>query len=479
MKKIYKYLSFILVCLILVSVSACGKGDKPEKTTSDVTTPEVTTPEATTPEVTTPEATTPSPTTPKVEEIDYVSQLKLDMNSNRVRAKVTTKLHIDGDTTHFYISDDSFEGDVLKARYLAINTPESTGKIEAYGKTASEFTKERVQNATSIIIESDTETWNADSTGDRYMVWVWYRLSENDEYRNLNLEILQNGLAIASNTANNSYGTICVKALEQAKALKLYCHSGKKDPNMYYGDAIELTLKELRTNIELYKDKKVAFEANIYKSYDNTIYLEEFDPETNMYYGITAYLGYGANGDLLSICSVGNRVRMVGSCQYYEAGGTYQIADLKYRAMKPNDPNNVQKIGEGFAGAYPLTTADHFVNGKVTVEKVDGEISIPVVADYAKLAVHTTISMENLQIVDIYTTTNAESSSKGAMTFTCKVDGITVSVRTVVLKDSDGNLLTEEDFEGKVINVRGVVDYYDGQYQIKVFSINDITFNNN
>ena len=42
--------------------------------------------------------------------------------------------------------------------------------------------------------------WDPDSTGDRYLCWVWYRTSEDAEYRNLNIEILQNGLAIALGT---------------------------------------------------------------------------------------------------------------------------------------------------------------------------------------------------------------------------------------------------------------------------------------
>jgi micrococcal nuclease len=93
-------------------------------------------------------------------EVDYVSELKLDMNTSSLKAEVTVKSHIDGDTTHFYVDKTVNETGVLKARYLAINTPESTGKIEEWGKAASKFTKEKLSNATSIIIESDNEQWN-------------------------------------------------------------------------------------------------------------------------------------------------------------------------------------------------------------------------------------------------------------------------------------------------------------------------------
>ena len=133
--------------------------------------------------------------------------------------EVTVKTYIDGDTTHFYVPTSVSENGLLKARYLAVNTPESTGKIEEYGKKASNFTKEKLSQATSIIIESDNSTWNPDSTGDRYLVWVWYKTADMEEYRNLNVEILQNGLAIANNSSNNQYGRFCSSAIDQAKAL--------------------------------------------------------------------------------------------------------------------------------------------------------------------------------------------------------------------------------------------------------------------
>ena len=135
--------------------------------------------------------------------IDYASSVKLDLNSSEtMKIKAEVKLFVDGDTTHFYVDKSIVESGVLKARYLSINTPESTGKIEEYGKAASNYTKETLSKATSIYLESDDNKLNADSTGDRYLVWVWYKTSDSEEYRNLNIEILQRGLAIASSSAN-------------------------------------------------------------------------------------------------------------------------------------------------------------------------------------------------------------------------------------------------------------------------------------
>ena len=417
------------------------------------------------------DTTAPSVTEPVIEEVDYAGQVKLNMNTATAKTEATVKQFIDGDTTHFIVPASVMPNGVLKARYLAINTPESTGKIEEYGKKASNFTKEKLSSASSIIIESENGTWNADSTGDRYLVWIWYRTSESEEYRNLNLEILQNGLAIANASATSRYGEAAVAAINQAKAQKLNVHSGQKDPDFYYGEAIELTLKELRTNIDAYNGMKVAFKGIITKNNANTIYIEDYDSETDMYYGMAVYYGYNLNGAGLEIISVGNEARIVGTVQYYEAGGTYQVSDLNYRMMKPDDPNNIQLISAGNEPAYVLTDPDTFVNGEVTVALEEETIT----ESYAALAMNTSVEIQNLYVMDAYTTKNEDSASKGAFTLYCRVNGIPVTVRTVVLHDEDGNLVKQDAYLGRTINVKGIVDYFSGDYQIKVFSPKDIT----
>ena len=402
--------------------------------------------------------------------VDYVSQLKLDMNTDTLKQDVTVKSFIDGDTVHFYVPESVNSSGVLKARFLAVNTPESTGKIEEYGKKASAFTREKLTAATSIIIESDTSVWNPDSTGDRYLVWVWYKTAEMDEYRNLNLEILQNGLAIASSTSNNRYGETCMAALNQAKLEKLNVYSGQSDPDFYYGDAVELTLMELRSNIEAYNGMKVAFNGVITMNNSNTVYVEAYDVQTDMYCGISVYYGFGLSGEGLEILKVGNEVRIVGTVQYYEVGGTYQISDVSYRAMKPDDPNNLQKISEGNKPAYRLTDAETFANGVVTIETDDKTREIP----FAQLALGSTVEMHGLLVKEVYTTNNEGSSSNGAMTLTCEVDGIEITVRTEVLRDPNGTLITGDAYQGQVISVKGIVELYNGEYQIKVFTADSI-----
>lgn len=405
------------------------------------------------------------------EPVDYAGQLRLNMASETVKTEVTVKTFIDGDTTHFTVPESVSDNGVLKARYLAVNTPEITGKIEEYGKKAADFTREKLTSAISIIVESDDGRWNFDSTGERRLVWVWYQPEEGTEYRCLNLELLQNGLCIANSTANNRYGSICMSALNQARSLKLNVYSGQKDPDFYYGDAIELTLRELRTNLSDYNGKKVAFTGVVTMNSNNAVFVENHDPESGLYYGMSVYYGYGLSGTGLSILNVGNEVRIVGTLQYYEAGGTWQVSGLTYRMMKPKDPGNIQKLSEGHAAAYVLTDADVFADGQVTLKDEQGESTWA----YADLAMATSIEMHGLTVKHVYTTDNEDSSSNGAMTLTCEKDGATVLVRTAVLSDANGKRVTAGAFEGKTIDVRGVVDFYDGVHQIKVLTFNNIT----
>lgn len=442
--------SLIFGCLLF---SACGKSDLPTE-----------------PETESQSVEQPSKEI-EMEIVDHAGALKLNMNTSTIKQEVTVKTFVDGDTTHFNVPESVMPDGIFKARYLAINTPESTGKIEEYGKAASNFTKEKLSQATSIVIESETEIWDPDSTGDRYLVWVWYKTADMKDYRNLNVEILQNGLALANSAGRNQYGDTCQAAIAQAKYQKLNMYSGQKDPNFYYGEAVELTLKELRTNIEAYKDMKVAFSGIISaNSGTQGIYVEDYDSETDMYYGIYIYYGHGLSGTGLDILSVGNEVRIVGSVQYYEGGDSWQVSDLTYRMMKPDDPGNIQKISEGHSGSYRLTEADTFVNGEVTLLLEEKEETFP----YAAMALGTSVEMRGLNVVDVYTTENPGSSSDGAMTLTCECDGITLTVRTSVLLDENGNRITAETYLNKTIDVKGIVDVFDGEYQIKVFSAKNI-----
>ena len=418
------------------------------------------------------EAPTGDPTgEAQVQEVDYAASIKLNPASGCKQEEVTVKLFIDGDTVHF--NSKEMDTGVLKARFLAVNTPESTGKIEEYGKTAAAFTKKKLEAAESIIIESDTDKWDADSTGGRYLVWIWYKTKGASDYRNLNIELLQEGLAIASSSANNRYGTTCSAAIDQAKKLKKNVYSGQKDPNFFYGAATEIDLKELRTNIGEYSGDKVAVTGVITMHYNNGFYIERLDPETGLYYGMYAYYGFNFGG--MHLIRVGSEVRIAGNVS--EFNGSWQISGMTYSDFIPTD-DDVKKLSDGNEPAFALTDPKTFASGKVDITSMDPatEKETTKTYDYAQLAMGTSIEMKDLYVKKVKTTESENDNSNGAMTLVCEANGVEISVRTIVLTDDNGNIITADAYEGKTIDVKGVVDYYTYEgYQIKVMDDNYIT----
>ena len=407
----------------------------------------------------------PTPTVP--EHKDYVAMVKLDMDSTATKKYEVTwgdRSHVDGDTSHFNVPRDFDPSGLVKVRYLAVDTPETTGQIEEWGKAASRFTKEKLSTAASIVLESDGDRWTFDGNG-RYLCWVWYKPTADAEYRNLNIELLQNGLGFGSKSLDTRYGQFAVDAISQATIEKLHVFSKEKDPEFPYKDATAVSLRELRTNVESYVDVRVAVEGVVTYNSDYTAYIEEYDAETDMYYGMQIFYGY--NSQLINVLEQGSRVRVVGVVSNYY--GTYQIMDLKYNAMRPNDPANTTQISTGHEPAYTEVTAEEYAGSK-TIELEDGSKTVP----FQQLAVSTSISMKDLVVGDIWTTVNPNASDVGAMTLTCKVGNVTVSVRTAVLKDADGNIIKAAAYAGKTIDVKGIIEHYEGNYQIKVMSAADI-----
>lgn len=125
--------------------------------------------------------------------------------------KVTLNKCVDGDTAWFNTSNN----ETIKARFLAIDTPESTTTIEEFGKEASNFTCEKLSNAKKIVLEYDE---NSDKTDkyNRHLVWVFV---DNELLQSL---ILKEGLAeIKYLYGDYQYTSILEKDEAYAKENKL------------------------------------------------------------------------------------------------------------------------------------------------------------------------------------------------------------------------------------------------------------------
>ena len=324
------------------------------------------------------------------------------------------------------------------------------------------------------MLESDTDKWNKDNNG-RHLLWVWYKPDADSEWRNLNIEILQEGYAVASNSGQNRYGKTCMAALNQAYKEKLYVHSKEPDPSYPYGAATYVTLKELRTNREAYVGVKVAVEGIISQDTNGTLYLEQYDEEDGRYYGMQVYYGYNLATSAKRFLKAGNLVYIVGTFQYAEVVNAYQIAGLEYDQRKLGDPAYTHLIEQNQTIPYTeIQDLKDFVNGKTNMTVGDETIAFA----NDELALYISATITGLKVVDYYVTKTGDNA--GAITLYCEKDGVEFVVRTIVLREN-GQVVTPDRFIGKTIDVKGIIDSYtqeghtEAQIQIRVFLLNNIT----
>ena len=136
---------------------------------------------------------------------------------------VTLSKCVDGDTAWF-ISN----GEKIKTRFLAIDTPESTNKIEPYGKEASEYTCKVLTNASKIEIEYDSNSDKLDKYG-RHLVWVFV------DGNLLQEQIIDEGLAeVAYLYGDYKYTSILEKAEKSAKKNKVGMWSDETEDDTSY-----------------------------------------------------------------------------------------------------------------------------------------------------------------------------------------------------------------------------------------------------
>lgn len=410
---------------------------------------------------------TPS-ATPTPEFVDYVSQVKLtrdftgkDFVTEGI-GEVTLYNPVDGDTIHVLDA----KGKVLKLRFNGVDTPESTAQVEAWGVPASNFTKNIVKNAKSIVIATDDGKAGSNTmdTYERYLCWVWYKMDDASDYRLLNLELVQEGYSVSKNASVINYKQEFISAATQARQLGLRVW-GEVDPDYCYTEAKELTLKAIVEDINAngtnsqYYLQKVIFTAQVVRiSQQSTFYLNYTDPETGIVYGIQVYHRDSQTGYMNDI---GVTVRLSGTLTYYETGQVFQITDVVDKLLT-SKVDNIKVIEE----AKPTTPTEIDGDDLVTTNK---NIKFNLV------------SLKGLKVKSVYTTTT-ETSSNGAMTITCEdANGKTVSIRTDVLFDRTGTYAVDSsykvvasNFEGKTIDVTGVVEMFNGNYQVKMVSMDDV-----
>jgi micrococcal nuclease len=140
----------------------------------------------------------------------FILLFSFNLSVKAEKLEVTLNKCVDGDTAWFNLNNEK-----IKARFLAIDTPESTTTVEAYGKEASEFTCNKLKNAKKIEIEYDPNSDKLDKY-ERHLVWVFV----DDAL--LQDEIVKNGLAeVKYIYGNYMYTDTLENSLSIAKENKL------------------------------------------------------------------------------------------------------------------------------------------------------------------------------------------------------------------------------------------------------------------
>ena len=353
--------------------------------------------------------------------------------------EVTISNFVDGDTANFRTKN----GKSFTARFLGINTPESTYKVEPWGFAASKYTKNALKNAYKIVLQCDDINDRVDSTGERYLSWVWL-IDENGDSRLLNLELVE--VALAKVKANDtSLAEIFADAVFEVTQARCRIYGYENDPDYDYSkESKALSLKDIR---ELYGTKEAAEQQKdqgkkivvsgvvVRNDGINSCYIQQYDVEANEYYGVYVYGGYVNQAGF----KIGNSVVIEGKIGYYF--GCLQITDItvKVRAFAPEDPSTTYYVQQ--------------IDDKNVINVNNGAL------------IGSLVTINNL------TVTGGKDADNNAFTiYTSYVDAegknhkldIRVS-NNINLLDPDGNRIKSyKYFEGKTIkSLTANVSYYD------------------
>ena len=274
---------------------------------------------------------------------------------------------IDGDTAHFTPKVTTTSRGIVKSRFYGVDTPESTGRVQPYGKPASDFTKKHLKAAAengTIVVACYSDAYGDPAArkdgNDRYLSCIWINEERKnapyDTLVNLNLWLVQEGYSgIGGLDDMPEYKNVFLAALSQAKTLKLNMHSGLPDPTFNYGDYEEAYIPDICREINKqikdptyenpYDGKKVRIEGTVVGYSAGTLYLQKYDdpefvnPETGelgdgKYYSINVFCGMQViPGKYRGFGAV---LRLNGLCKDSEEFG-FQITDVESHFPKLDD----------------------------------------------------------------------------------------------------------------------------------------------
>lgn len=421
------------------------------------------------------------------EPVDYVSLVSFSQENWKTSdfeqtglGVVTLKVSVDGDTAHFFSGKYN---KVIEGRFNGVDTPESTGVIEPWGKEAAKFTRDTLENAKTIVLETEREDGQigpqSDSTG-RYLVWVWTStrsVEEEDgtQLRLLNLELVQRGLSPSKGATSSVYSDYFLDADAQAQKQKIKIWSKDQDPLFYYGEETITNLQEVFSDPESWLDRKVYVEGVVTRTMGTNAYIqdtfEQADGTVKTYgaYIFTMYKNY-------SILKKGNRVGVIGTvAEHY---GTYQLVDVKYNELLPTADDMVL-LGEN-QPIFPV------------------ELTVPEALKAEHLGV--LCEMKDLKVTGGYGGTqeldqNGQPNEKNSMTlYVVDKNGNNFNIRidsSTFIKDVNGSTIRTYKYfkeycdqgEGYTFDFVGLMGKYQSQttdkveIQLMLVATSDLTYN--
>lgn len=377
----------------------------------------------------------------------------------------TVDKYVDGDTTYFYAKLSTGK-DSISIRYMGLDTPESTYKVEPWGIAAAKFTKDKLSNAESIILQSDP-TGLLDSNG-RYLGYVWYRTTAADDYRCLNLELIEQGYSPAKGMSGALYMQEFYAAGTRAQAFKDRTN-GEEDPTYdYSANGQKYTIKQIletfgtpeaiaseefkgtKVYIEGLVTRKLGISSAYIEQVDNGYYTvdedgnETFVPGDGKVYGIYVYGGFEENLKLQE----GNYIITNANISYHT--GALQVvgvSNIRIEVESTGNPVTPQAI-----------TSSEWKN-------INDELK------------YRLVQFESLKVVGGKDDENTDAYTIYAET----PDGVRVNIRidsnvalkvTGIIKNKTWETFKDMTFT----NVIGVIQPYYEDYQLMVMSLDDLGY---
>lgn len=405
------------------------------------------------------------------------SSSKLDVD---YVAEATVSSYVDGDTTFFWVSMSNGR-QKISVRYLGIDTPESTYKVEAWGIKAAQFTKSKLQqakeNGGKIVLQA--EEGNLKDGNDRYLCWVWYQPSAGEDFRLLNLEIIEEAYSDAKSYLDTKYEETfrLANARSQAFGDRIW---GEKDPAFdYKAEGVKMTIKQILDEYsspeavwsEKDKGKKVYVEGTVVRRVGiASAYIEQvnngyvtYDEDGNevivegdgLTYGIYLYGGYN---EVTKFDTIGREIYANANISYHY--GSIQLVGVSN--MTVSYLNDEVKTVEPIQLDGGMWTSENQEQYKYRL------------VEFKNLTVTGGKDDEDSDSYDIYTVTE---------------DGVIVNLRvdqntTIRVEGSSLKNKTWETFNGKTFeSITGIVAVfqpYNGGplvYQILITQNSDISYN--